>query len=467
MVALNADDGTGVLNLGMKCGPIRDIIVENLSAPDAYTFVRLLSMNEPIENVIISNVTGGCRCNAINLDRWRFPAGGGNIHNVTLRDFTVHKQPGNIAPLIPIQSAVHNLRIENFRRDDDLPAPTVVLDNGQPNRLHLAGATANQAGQKTIVLRGGFTSLTLDSTPPNASLSIRDAIGPVAKGTGFAMDGYFVWCGSAIKVGDAYHLFAARWPVATAFPEGYRQHSEIVRAVAPRPEGPYVFQELVIGPRAAGKWDSGMAHNPAIYKVGDTFVLYYIGADVGSRYRQIGIATAPAITGPWTRRDQPLDIGLATDANNPAACFEPDGSVKLFWRTVDLHVCISTARTFAGPYTVANSNVWPTARLEDFFFFKRNNTYHIICEDNAGQVTGHERWGAHLISPDGLHDWRPAPQPIVYDHQIRWTDGTELQPRRRERPWLLIENDKITHLFTAVYDGQRAWNQPVPLEPPQ
>ena len=290
-------------------------------------------------------------------------------------------------------------------------------------------------------------------------------IAPVAKGTGFAMDGYFVWCGSVIKVGGAYHLFASRWPVETTFPDGYRQNSEIVRAVAAQPEGPYSFQEIVIGKRAAGKWDSAMASNPAIYKVGDTFMLYYIGSEVGSRYRQIGIATAPAVTGPWTRRDKPLDLGLAADANNPAACFEPDGSVRLIWRTVGLRVFVSVAASFAGPYTLASSNVWPTAPLEDFFVFKHAGCYHMICEDNAGSVTGHKRWGAHLTSPDGVAHWRPWPQPTAYDRTIRWTDGTEFKPVRRERPWLLIEDGRITHLFTAVYDGKRTWNQPVPLVP--
>jgi len=90
------------------------------------------------------------------------------------------------------------------------------------------------------------------------------------------MSGYFVWCGSVIKVGDVYEMFASRWPASTKFPDGYRQHSEIVRAEASRPQGPYVFKEVVIGKRAAGKWDSAMAHNPAIYKVGGTFVLFYM-----------------------------------------------------------------------------------------------------------------------------------------------------------------------------------------------
>jgi hypothetical protein len=156
----------------MKCGPIRDITVENLRAEDAYTFVRLLSFRELIENVTISDVTGACRVNAINLDRWRFPAGGGNIRNVTLRNFTVRKLDGgdlakwsNQAPLILIQSTVHGLRIENFRREpaDDLPAPTLVVDNGQQNRLSLEGATSESTGNKVVLSRGGFSLLTLDS----------------------------------------------------------------------------------------------------------------------------------------------------------------------------------------------------------------------------------------------------------------------------------------------------------------
>jgi hypothetical protein len=60
-----------------------------------------------------------------------------------------------------------------------------------------------------------------------------------------------------------------------------------VRAEASRPEGPNVFKEVVIGKRAAGKWDSAMAHNPAIYKVGGTFVLFYIGSDVGSNRKGV------------------------------------------------------------------------------------------------------------------------------------------------------------------------------------
>ncbi len=297
-------------------------------------------------------------------------------------------------------------------------------------------------------------------------MELAKRLGSAARGSGFAMDGYFVWCGSVIKVDDIYHMFASRWPVETGFPDGYRTHSEIVRATAFSPEGPYVFQEVVIGARAPGRWDSEMAHNPVIYRTGDTFVLFYNGSDVGTRHRDIGVASAKAITGPWTRRDRPLDLGIATDANNPAAWFEPDGSLKLIWRTVDLRVCISTAQSFEGPYTLANGNAWPAAKLEDFFAFRHNGEYHFICEDNVGGISGHERWGVHLVSPNGIDNWRVAPVPVVYDHVIRWADGGVLQPRRRERPWILIENGSMTHLFNGVYNGRRSWNQVVPIVPP-
>jgi hypothetical protein len=204
------------------------------------------------------------------------------------------------------------------------------------NNLLLIGAAA--------LLMLANCQMSSGAPPSNSSLGLGpDALGPVDKVTGFAMDGYFVWDGSVIKVGNTYHMFASRWPISTMFPDGYRQHSEIVRAEASRPEGTYVFKEVVIGKRTTGKWDSAWEHNPTIYRVGRTFVLFYIGSDVNSTYRQIGIATASSVPGPWPRRNKPLDLGLAVDANNPAAWFEPDGSVKLVSRTESLGVCESVA----------------------------------------------------------------------------------------------------------------------------
>ena len=285
---------------------------------------------------------------------------------------------------------------------------------------------------------------------------------PVPKESGFKMSGWFVWGGSPIRVGDTYHLFASRWPDSTGFPQGYRTHSEIVRATAGDPLGPYTFQEVVIGERAPGYWDSGMAHNPHIQKIGDRFVLFYIGSDVGSGYRQIGYATADVITGPWTRSDQPIDFG--SDANNPAVYAESDGSVKMMWRDKELRVYLAEAPSYSGPYTIRNDNVWPAHRLEDFYLWKQDSLYHMLCEDNRGGVSGHERWGVHFLSEDGVHDWHPADPVVFYDHTLRFTDGTALHCERRERPQLLFDdNGRITHLFTSALHEGDTWCQVVPV----
>lgn len=147
MVALNADDDIHRnFNLGMKCGAIRNVRVENLNAADAYTFVRLLSYENPIENVLIDGISGGFRTNALNMDRWRFPPGGGKIRNVSLRNCRVHKTKNSNDPYITVQSVVQELRIEGFQRQatNDEKAPTLVLDNGKATRLEIVGLTQRQ-----------------------------------------------------------------------------------------------------------------------------------------------------------------------------------------------------------------------------------------------------------------------------------------------------------------------------------
>lgn len=289
--------------------------------------------------------------------------------------------------------------------------------------------------------------------------------GCIAPKSGFRMTGYHVWCGSAIEVEGCFHLFASRWPVETGFPDGYRQHSEIVRAVADAPEGPYRFDEVVIGKRAPGRWDSAMAHNPAVYRWGERFVLYYIGSDEGSSYRQIGIATSASISGPWERHEVALDVGAACDANNPSMCTMADGRVLLIWRTADLRVCISCADAPEGPYQLVNDNVFPGVRLEDFFLFYLQERYHLLCEDNEGTLSGQVRWGIHLSSANGINGWELCNPAVAYDHCLCREDGSEFHPMRRERPWLLFSQGEATHLFTGVWDGAQAWNQVALLLP--
>ncbi|HSH20806.1 MAG TPA: hypothetical protein VLA03_10150, partial [Draconibacterium sp.] len=135
-------------------------------------------------------------------------------------------------------------------------------------------------------------------------------------------------------------------------------------------------------------------------------------------------------------------------------------------RNTELQVIIAEATHYKGPYKTVNENVWPECRLEDFYLFKSQGKYHMICEDNVGGVSSRVRWGIHLYSDDGIHKWRQYSPLIVYDHDITFENDSILHCVRRERPQLLIENQNITYLITGVYDGENSWCQPVKLKQP-
>jgi hypothetical protein len=153
------------------------------------------------------------------------------------------------------------------------------------------------------------------------------------------------------------------------------------------------------------------------------------------------------------------------ESNNPAILVE-DGKVKMIFRDTQLRVILAEAAGYNGPYSIVNENVWPAARLEDFYLFKSQGSYHIICEDNVGGVCGHERWGVHLYSANGINNWMKYDPVVVYDHELAYENDSVLHCVRRERPQLLIENNEITHIITAVYDGKNSWSQPVKLKHP-
>lgn len=299
--------------------------------------------------------------------------------------------------------------------------------------------------------------------------SIAKRIQPVSRQSGFKMNGYWIWGGSVIKVDSVYHMFASRWPKNKEFPVDYYENSEIVRATSKTLTGPYKFQEVVIGERDSAFWDSNMAHNPSIYKIDNEYILFYIGSDFttmqpGSKnyMRRIGYATASSIEGLWHRSDKPV---INEESNNPAILVDGN-KIKLLFRDENLRLFLAEAESYSGPYQIVNDNVWPESQLEDFYLFKMGNKYHFICEDGQGSITGHERWGADLYSEDGINNWKKYKNPVAYDHDIRYKDGSVLNCIRRERPQLIIENNRITGLATAVYDGKNSWCQPVELYPP-
>lgn len=279
-------------------------------------------------------------------------------------------------------------------------------------------------------------------TPPGHSL--KDYLLPAPKLGGFAMDNYFLWCSSVIKVGDTYHLFASRWPAQYGM-DGWSKYSECVRATSTNLCGPYQFQEVVLQKRP-DNWDKSRVHNVKIVKAGDKFVIYYINSA-----NQTGYAVADAVTGPWTRSDQPV-----MKVSNPAILVRPDLSIYVFGRIRDSEQVnrgiAFTAPTYAGPYTVlANGdNLLPgNCELEDPTIWWANHQYNILLNDWKGKATGMFKGGAQYFSKDGIHYEFMSREP-VFTKTVPYDDGTSETFQRRERPFVYVnEKGEVTALFTA------------------
>jgi len=296
---------------------------------------------------------------------------------------------------------------------------------------------------------------------------ILDRLQPIPLDSGFRQDGYFVWCGSMIRVGDRYHLFASRWPEGTGDPDdlvgvldGYRKYSEIVRATADNPMGPFHFEEVVLAGRGGNYWDGQSCHGPKIVKIKDRFILYYQAIACDSRLRKIGYAWADSIEGPWHRCDH--EIPLTEDANNPAPYIREDGSVVLAFRNRRLVMYVAEADAFDGDYKIIADNIFSGGKIEDPDLFCADGKYHMVMNDVHGAISGTIRNGGHLVSEDAI-TWEPYKHPRAYSHELVWADGTSWTATRRERPDFFNDrtgvkgNGQPTHLITGVLHDGQSW----------
>lgn len=326
------------------------------------------------------------------------------------------------------------------------------------------------------------------------------------RGGGFSMEGYWIWCGSVVRGEDGrFHMFASRWPKSFPMHPGWLVESEIVRAVADTPEGPYEFQEIVLPARGAEYWDGRCTHNPHIVKFRDQYLLYYMGTThpfmdlnrndpltlsnpeviVARSNKRIGLATSASITGPWTRLNAPiLDVRPGKFdsylVSNPAPCVNEDGSVLLIYKSrrydgyrySDMFLGAAWADQAAGPYRPMSDEpiFHPSeAHLEDPFIWRTGEGYRMIAKDMDGRIGGEVHGGIAATSKDGLH-WEFANEAKAYSRQVVWDDGKTTMMGNFERPFLLFQDGKPTHLFVATADGEgefsgiNTWNMVIPLQ---
>ncbi len=342
---------------------------------------------------------------------------------------------------------------------------------------------------------------------------LSDHMLPAPVGGGFAMEDYWVWCGSVIKGEDGrYHMFASRWPKKFPMHPGWLVSSEIVRASCDTPDGTYQFEEVVLPERGPQYWDGRMTHNPHIKKIGNKYVLYYLGTThpfndpeihlslqdprvlVARSNKRIGIAVADSVFGPWKRFDKPLveprpdkfDNFMVT---NPAPCLGPDDRMLLIYKTLhyetrpytklSVHVPVqelgaAIADRFDGDYTAVRTDTPLLAEydLEDPFIWYDEDGYNMMVKDMDGRLCGEELGGVLGHSKDGLH-WEFEKDYLFYSRSILWDDGVVRKMGNLDRPFLLFENGKPTHAFFATSDisidegeitATKTWNMVIPLK---
>jgi hypothetical protein len=309
-----------------------------------------------------------------------------------------------------------------------------------------------------ILLLVGFTIANLLQAQ-----TLRDAMKPAVKNGGFKREGYILWCPTVIKVGNIYHLFASSWPEKYGL-GGWTKYSEIIRATSDNLYGPYKFAEVVISKRE-GYWDNDRAHNPKIVKAGNKYVLYYI-----SSANETGYAYADKITGPWKRSDS-----VAMPFSNPAPLVRKNGSVYVFGRKAVGKVRIAQAyeaKAFNGKYHLVSNKfnlLTDSNQLEDPTIWWASGQYNVILNDFNGNLTGAKKNGAQYYSTDGIH-YYPLTKESIFTKTVTYDDGTSKTFRRRERPFVYVdEKGRVTAFFTACLvqkeDGsEQSWIEVQPVD---
>ena len=308
---------------------------------------------------------------------------------------------------------------------------------------------------------------------------------PANSPAAFREKNHWIWCSSPILGEDGrYHLFASRWQKDHPFHPGWLYRSQIVRASADHPEGPYKLEETVLGPRDPAYFDGRTAHNPCIRKSGDTYLLYYMGCTYpedpaiaeqaeagGDAYKavwankRVGLATSKSVFGPWQRADAPILEprpghwdSIAT--TNPAPWIEDDGSVLMVYKSRTVAdgprvLGIARAPHWSGPYgAISEEPLFSGHDLEDACLWKEDGIYRMILKDMNGAIGGEPGCLISAQSQSGT-EWTLDESPFLHGKEFKIADGTSLQLGNFERPQILFDytTGKATHLFAAVSDG--------------
>ncbi|MBQ8658229.1 MAG: glycoside hydrolase family protein [Clostridia bacterium] len=311
------------------------------------------------------------------------------------------------------------------------------------------------------------------------------------------IDGYYVWDCSVVRSRGKYYMFSSRWKKEYGFGWNWLFNSEIVCSVSDTPEGPYVFQRVVLPRRGRQYFDGMSTHNTCIKEYNGKFYLYYMGTTYGGdipengkidgKYgeetwnrKRIGLAVADSIDGEFIRRDTPLlqprDCSFwdCTITTNPSVAILPDGKTYMIYKSRSavgkpLQLGVAVADTPDGEFRRLSD--LPILRFKDenmhiedpfLWYDATRKKFCLIAKDDAKNgaygITG-EWGGGFYAESDDCVDFTIGKTPKVYSRSIEWSDGRKTTQGNLERPSVIFdENGKPTHIFCASGDAETPYD---------
>lgn len=303
---------------------------------------------------------------------------------------------------------------------------------------------------------------------------------PARRRSLFTMQGWHVWCGTAVKGPDGrFYLLFSRWPQSAGH-DGWVTHSEIAVAVSDSPEGPYRYQSVVLAGAGGDAWDAQVTHNPTVLNYQGKYYLYYMGNHGTGEYwnnrnnQRVGLAVADHPMGPWRRLPKPvLDVTPGSwdclMVSNPSVCVGPGGGLCMIYKGVGAGqmpkggavVCgAAFAERPEGPWRKHPSPVirnpdHPWA-VEDPFIWSQGGRYYCIVKDFQGYFSGGEQNVLVLMESEDAINWLPTEEPLFMRRQIAWESGVCEQVEALERPQLMFGADgSATLLLAGAFDPKR------------
>lgn len=309
---------------------------------------------------------------------------------------------------------------------------------------------------------------------------------------------WHIWGGGVVRTDDGvYHLLVARWRREHGF-NAWVTHSEIARATAPNPGGPYTMQGTVIGRRNDGGWDAHNQHNPFPIAHAGKFYCYYTG-NFGDgdwwthrNHQRIGVAVADHPAGPWKRSDRPLvDVTPGswdhTIANCPVVTLGGDGRFYMVYKGVSegpapfggvVRMGLAIAEHPEGPFIKHPGNFFdaPGAQFpsDDNYIWFAKGKFQAIVKDYGGHFQRRAKEALVLFeSSDCMHWNLVGDDPTLTTFDLHFADGRSIGPLHRlDQPQLVFDpiTGQPTTMLVAVKerddsdDADLSYNVQVPLK---